>query len=233
MTRDADTPQSESAAPTSLRERKKARTRAALVEVSQRLFVERSYTGTTLEAISEEVDVRVQTLLRYFDSKAQLAIAPMADAISLAQQMLTDPNRSEPAMELWSQYVAAEAAEVAAPTSDTVRSYVHNMRVFEQWSHKDPVLVAMVGDLQRQLQDALALALAIDADDQAEVADLHSVLVAALLVQGRVAVYERWLHRESSASAQSSLLEDQKAVIDYAASSLPRRGAQRLLRIAE
>ncbi len=54
----------------SLRERKKAKTRAALIEASQRLFARRGYTRTTLEDISAEVDITTQTLLRYFDSKA-------------------------------------------------------------------------------------------------------------------------------------------------------------------
>ena len=60
----------------SLRERKKARTRASLIEVSQRLFAEHSYSATTLDDICAEVEVTPQTLLRYFDSKAQLAVAP-------------------------------------------------------------------------------------------------------------------------------------------------------------
>ena len=69
------------AEPASHRERKKARTRAALIEVSQRLFAEQGYGATTLEDISAEVDVRPQTLLRYFESKAALALAPLTGAL--------------------------------------------------------------------------------------------------------------------------------------------------------
>ncbi|RLE17461.1 MAG: hypothetical protein DRJ50_14040, partial [Actinobacteria bacterium] len=60
-----------------LRERKKAKTRAALIEASQRLFATRGYAGATLEDISAEVDITTQTLLRYFVSKTQLALAPL------------------------------------------------------------------------------------------------------------------------------------------------------------
>jgi len=57
----------------SLRERKKAKTRAALIEASQRLFARQGYTGTTLEGISAEVDITTQTLLRYFRHVVGLA----------------------------------------------------------------------------------------------------------------------------------------------------------------
>ncbi len=47
----------------SLRERKKAKTRAALIEASQRLFARRGYTGTTLEDISAEAGLGVELLI--------------------------------------------------------------------------------------------------------------------------------------------------------------------------
>src|SRR5437868_12741688 len=76
--------------PDSHRERKKARTRAALIEVSQRLFAEKGYAATTLDDICDDVDVRPQTLLRYFDSKAHLALAPLTDSLELLRRFLED-----------------------------------------------------------------------------------------------------------------------------------------------
>ena len=79
--------------PASLRERKKARTRAALIEVSQRLFAELGYSVTTLEEICAEVEVTPQTLLRYFPSKAHLALAPMAEYFGQLREFLDHPER--------------------------------------------------------------------------------------------------------------------------------------------
>jgi AcrR family transcriptional regulator len=210
------------------RERKKARTRAALIEVSQRLFAEKGYTETTLEDISLEVDVRPQTLLRYFESKAHLALAPLTGALDELRNYLEEPARQVDTLTAWREYVRRESSELVAPTSELISSYVHNLREFRRWADRDPVLVAMASDIDRRLRELLASSLAHDRGADAD--DLHSTLVAALLVAGRLAVYERWLDREVEAG---SLVEDQLAVIDYAVRSLPRRSAQRLLTVAE
>lgn len=219
---------SEPSATTSLRERKKARTRAALIEVSQRLFAERGYTATTLEAICAEVEVTVPTLLRYFPSKAVLANAPVSEAVTPLVNRLEDPDRTRSALDSWTRFVAWEAGELANPSSETAQSYLHNLREFGRRTDRDPEVVAAGDAIQRQVQTALATALAADAG--APLGDLHSMLVASLLVQGRLSVYERWLARER---VDESIVDDQMAVIDYAVQSLPRRGAGRLESIAD
>ncbi len=208
------------------RERKKAKTRAALIEVSQRLFADEGYSQTTLEQISEAVDIRPQTLLRYFDSKAHLALAPLTDPLTLLTEVLADADRTRDTLDVWRDYVTLEATEVGAPSSDTMADYVHNLRAFRGWADKDPALVAAFSDLDRRLRDALTAGLA--RDRRVDPSDLHSSLVAALLVAGRLAVYERWL---DATSEPSTLVDDQLAVIDYAVRSLPRRSARRLLAV--
>ena len=213
--------------PISLRERKKALTRASLIEVSQRLFAQQGYPPTTLEAICREVEISVPTLLRYFPSKAALAVAPSADAIEPLIDVLQDPERGAPAIEIWSRFVAWEAGELSNPSSETGRSYLHNLRDFSVWADPDSHVVAAVAAIQRRAQDAVAAAMVHDAGAGAH--DLHSTLVAALLVQGRLAVYRRWLAQETT---DDSIVADQLAVIDYAVESLPRRAAHQLHSIA-
>jgi AcrR family transcriptional regulator len=211
----------------SLRKRKKARTRAALIEVSQRLFAERGYHQTTLEEICDEVEVRPQTLLRYFESKAHLALAPWSDQLVVLRRILERPSRAETTVEFWRGFVRAEALEVLTPSSAFVGNMITNHTAFRGWADKDPFLVAMNADLERQCEAMLARGLAADlgvAED-----DLHSTLLAAMLVVGRRAVYDRWC---ASAERSATLVEDQLAVVDYALASLPRRSARRLLRIA-
>ena len=58
-----------------LRERKKALTRAAIVQTAQRLFEERGFDNVTVAEIADAANVSVKTLFVYFRAKEDLAFA--------------------------------------------------------------------------------------------------------------------------------------------------------------
>jgi AcrR family transcriptional regulator len=73
-----------------LRERKKAKTRAAIQEHALRLFREQGYAATTVEQVADAAEVSPSTFFRYFPTKEDVV---MYDAID---PLLIEAFRSQP-----------------------------------------------------------------------------------------------------------------------------------------
>ncbi|HKN96019.1 MAG TPA: TetR family transcriptional regulator [Pseudonocardiaceae bacterium] len=73
-----------------LRERKKARTRAAIREHAMRLFREQGYAETTVDQIADAAEVSPSTFFRYFPTKEDVVIGDDFDGL------LADALRDQP-----------------------------------------------------------------------------------------------------------------------------------------
>lgn len=75
---------SEHLAGTSLRERKKAKTRSAIQRHALRLFREQGYAATTVDQIAEAAEVSPSTFFRYFPAKEDVVVYDDYDPALLA-----------------------------------------------------------------------------------------------------------------------------------------------------
>jgi AcrR family transcriptional regulator len=81
--------------PTGLRERKKRAVKTALEQTALRLFLEKGYENTTVEEITESVDVSTRTFFRYFATKDEVLFAHQAERIAALQAFFAERPAGE------------------------------------------------------------------------------------------------------------------------------------------
>lgn len=80
-----------------LRERKKAATRQELRDQAATLFRRHGYEATTVAQIAEAAGVSEPTFFRYYGSKAEVALAPLAEGITaVIDAVVARPDREQP-----------------------------------------------------------------------------------------------------------------------------------------
>jgi AcrR family transcriptional regulator len=103
----------------SLRERKKARTRASLREHALRLFREQGYHATTVEQIAAAAEVSPSTFFRYFPTKEDLVLQDGMDTKMLGALIRQPPELAPLAAiraamrETWNSFTPEEWEEIS------------------------------------------------------------------------------------------------------------------------
>jgi AcrR family transcriptional regulator len=157
-----------------LRERKKQRTRDALLRAAVELFTTRGYEGTTVDDIAEAVDVSQRTFFRYFAGKEEAALALQELVVTRFVEAVRERPAGEAPMEALRQSVLEgwgtlhEVIEAVVP----VELYLRLYRVVES----TPVLLAAHLRRNEEIEETLARVLAeregvdVDADPRPRLA---------------------------------------------------------------
>lgn len=150
------------ARPGGLRERKKERTRAAIVEAARALFLDRGYDATTVQDIAEVADVSPGTVFGYFPAKSDIFFAGYDELVDDFVAWL----ESRPAGTSAIESAAAWDATVAARMKKAPRSpdLVWRRRS-RGMADASPALSALERQRYMRAEDALARAIADDLGD--------------------------------------------------------------------
>ncbi|MBO8191972.1 TetR/AcrR family transcriptional regulator [Streptomyces oryzae] len=138
-----------------LRERKKRQTRQRIHEVAMGLFVERGFDKVTIAEVAAAAEVSVNTLYNYFEAKEDLVLPPEeASPQRLAEIVRQRAPGESPARAVLSRLRAeVHARERKLGLTEGFGAVFEMMRAA-------PTLTARLGDLGREMTDALAAQLA-------------------------------------------------------------------------
>ena len=135
----------------SLRDRKKEKTRQALIDASVKLFLKNGYDNTTVDDIAEHVEVSRRTFFRYFQSKESVVFTNHERRIALFRQLLEKHFCPEKPLD-----------GVKAALLELARDYVvdsEDLRIEWKIVTASPILVAKDVELDFEFESAIADAL--------------------------------------------------------------------------
>jgi AcrR family transcriptional regulator len=98
-------------AETGLRERSKARRRAAIVRAAYELFAERGYDATTVADIAEAAEVSPRTVAMYFPAKQDIALSRFTDGVAGLIDAIRDRRPGETVHDAFGRWLLTSQTE--------------------------------------------------------------------------------------------------------------------------
>jgi AcrR family transcriptional regulator len=172
-----------------LRERKKQRTRQAIVEAATELFARQGYAATTVVEIADAAEVSPSTFFKYFPTKADVVFslhAPLTESLGL--RVLGRP-REESTTEALLTWILEDLPELE-------RTYVELLRELPRIIESDPELPAEERLRLARIEDMLAEAFSRDLGEPDE--SLRVRVLATIAVRGMTDIFNAWYRQHES-----------------------------------
>jgi AcrR family transcriptional regulator len=204
-------------AASGLRERKKARTREAIIDAALELFGRKGFDATTIEDIAAAADVSPRTFFRYFDSKVDLVMAHNeAHGDKVAPLVVARPA-SEGPVEALRQVMRQMLLELLADPS-VVREFQVMMGA--------PTLRKLAREhfYEEEAELVSAFAARLGTDD----ADLTANVMAGAAASAIWAVIDRWLAEGADVERLTPMIDEAFTLLEEGFSGArppARRGA--------
>jgi AcrR family transcriptional regulator len=196
------------------RERKKRQTREALESTAWRLFQRKGYDETTIEDITDAVDVSTRTFFRYFDSKEAVLFGDWRSNVERVSEAILSRPPEEPLMTVL--YNAAqrfvELVKDSEPRLLVRKELAENSKRIGDYERN-----VIYPEFERVIAQALAQRMDTDPDS-----DPRPSLIAAMVVAAYVTARKMWLASDGELS-MIDLLNQAFEFIDYQPEKVPGR----------
>ncbi|MFE0461491.1 TetR family transcriptional regulator [Kitasatospora sp. NPDC058965] len=187
-------------AVTGLRERKKQRTREALVDAAHRLFLSQGYATTTVDEIAAAVDVSQRTFFRYFANKEEAALAVLADAEDYFVELLRARPAAEPPQLAMREAICATWRDLSAahhPAGRGVTAALELVQLIETTPSLLAAHLRRAADQERRVAEILAAREGVD-----PATDLRPRLLAAVFGAAVRTAHLSWTAEASGRPAE-------------------------------
>ena len=160
-----------------LRERKKQRTREAIVEAAFELFAERGFEGTTIADIADKADIAPRTFFSYFPSKDDVVFHDFEEGYAMVTSWLRDREPGTNAIDALRAGVAETMGTPDQGKDELGLARMRQKRLRHRLVRENASLAAHSNYLSGKFADLIGEAVAEDLGDRP--GDLRPRLVAA------------------------------------------------------
>lgn len=202
------------AVSTSLRERKKQRTRSSIQHAALELFATRGYRDTTIAAIAEAADVAPRTVTVHFPTKEDLLFAADPFALETLTERIKNRAVGESTLDALRDWMATTMADLSSEAPEVQKRVWRSRGLRAHVINSDGALRAHARAGYYEYEQAIATGLGQDLGQPADA--LVPRLAATTAVAGLRELYEsREIRTRDKPPSTTELLALVDRVIDF------------------